>query len=42
MYRQKREEDIFTTATLRFEDILSIEIGALLEEEVKNKVFDVL
>lgn len=42
MYRQRREEDIFTTATLRFEDILSIEIGALLEEEVKNKVFDVL
>lgn len=42
MYRQRREEDIFTTATLKFEDILSIEIGNLLEEEVKNQVFEVL
>ena len=42
MYRQKREEDVFTTATLRFEDMLSIEIGALFENEVKNKVFDAI
>lgn len=42
MFRQKREEDIFTTATKRFEDMLGIEIGSLLEAEVRNKVFEVL
>lgn len=42
MYRQGREEDIFTTVINRFEDMLSIEIGKLLEEEVRNEVFKVL
>lgn len=42
MYRQGKEEDIFTTATLKFEEMLGVEIGSLLEAEVKNKVFDVL